>query len=576
MTFKSKLKYNRDFQIIAVAVLFYASACLGYSLTFDNADSLPTWPPSGIAFALILVMGSQAWPGIMIGSLVANLMSHWNDPTLPVHSIIAIASFTAISHTMEALVGNALVKKWIRDDYPFRTSRGAFRFLFVAVLMCLSGALLGTFILYSNNVIQPDALLKTCVSWLVGNVVGVLLFTPFILSLARNNELRFTAEKALEVSLFVMGIAGIIFLLREDYFSTTIQRALPFLILPFFLWLAFRFELIVAMGGVLIVSLLAIYFTVENQGPFVLTEPYYSMLLLQIFIAVLSISTLVLSATVKERTMAQQTLLEFNETLEAKVQERTQALQNEIQTRKEAEHKLQKTNQELSKRNTELDNFVYSVSHDLRAPIASVLGLINLAKKDSDVAMKDTYLEMINNSALQQDHFIREILDQSRNSRLEIKREEILFEPIIDETFTQLSFATPTGKAVEKIINVQQTKPFYCDRWRLKVILNNIISNAIRYRNGRDPVIKVNVAVTEQGAELSIEDNGKGIAKEHLKNVCRMFYRATDDGAGSGLGLYIVKETIDKLNGSINIDSVEGKGTTVQLMIPEVVLAAAN
>jgi signal transduction histidine kinase len=199
-----------------------------------------------------------------------------------------------------------------------------------------------------------------------------------------------------------------------------------------------------------------------------------------------------------------------------------------------------------------------------------VLGLINLAKKDKDLAMKDTYLEMINNSALQQDHFIKEILDQSRNSRLDVKREEILFEPILEETFSQLSFATPSGKAVEKIISIQQSKPFYCDRWRLKVILNNIISNAIRYRNGRDPVIKVNIDVTENGAEVCIEDNGKGIAKEHLKNVCRMFYRATDDGAGSGLGLYIVKETIDKLNGSINIDSVEGKGTTVQLMIPEV------
>jgi len=100
--------------------------------------------------------------------------------------------------------------------------------------------------------------------------------------------------------------------------------------------------------------------------------------------------------------------------------------------------------------------------------------------------------------------------------------------------------------------------------------LNNVISNAIRYRNGRDPVIRVNVDVTDKGAEVRIEDNGKGIAKEHLKNVYRMFYRATDDGAGSGLGLYIVKEAVDKLNGSIKIESVEGEGTTVQLEIPEV------
>ena len=96
----------------------------------------------------------------------------------------------------------------------------------------------------------------------------------------------------------------------------------------------------------------------------------------------------------------------FNENLETMVFERTRALKEEIATRKKAEENLQGTNQELSKRNTELDNFVYSVSHDLRAPIASVLGLINLAKKDIDVHMKDMYLDMILKSAIQQDHFI--------------------------------------------------------------------------------------------------------------------------------------------------------------------------
>lgn len=570
MKLKSQLKYNRDFQIVFVAVAFYASACLGHFLTFRGTVALPTWPPSGIAFALIILLGRQVWPGITIGSLVASMMSHWNDAAVPVQSLIAISSFTAVSHTIEALIGSWFVKNWIRDDYPFKTSRAAFQFLFVALLMCVIAAGLGTFVLYICQAVPDENVLVTGVSWLVGNTVGILLFGPFILSVARENALTFSAEKALEVSLFLIGLIAIVFLLQVEYFSATVQRALPFLILPFFLWLAFRFELIIATGGVLVVSLLAIYFTVQNQGPFVLSEPFYSMLLLQIFIGVMSISTLVLSATVNERTVAQRKLLEFNENLEAKVLERTQALHDEILTRKEAEIKLQKTNQELSKRNTELDNFVYSVSHDLRAPIASVLGLINLARQDKDTGMKDTYLEMINNSALQQDHFIKEILDQSRNSRLDVKREEILFQPIIDETFSQLSFATPTGKAVEKIISVQQEKPFYCDRWRLKVILNNIISNAIRYRNGRDPVIKVNIDITEKGAEVCIEDNGKGIAKEHLKNVCRMFYRATDDGAGSGLGLYIVKETIDKLNGSIKIDSIEGEGTTVRLLIPEV------
>jgi signal transduction histidine kinase len=571
MNIKYLLKYSPDIKIIFVALLYYVFARIGYLFAFENTTALPAWPPSGIAFALIILLGRSAWPGITIGSLIANIMAYWNHPSLPPQTIISVSSFIALGQTLETLTGNFFVKKWIKNDFPFNQTNHAFRFLFVTLIMCLVGASIGTASVYFNGAVVGEDFLKTGFSWWVGNVVGILLFTPFILSIARKHEFKLPAEKIPEIGIFLVCIVGIYFLLRVENLNDTLQHALPFLILPFLLWLAFRFELSVAITGVLVSSIVSIYYTVYNIGPFVLlSNSYNSMLLLQIFIGVVSISTIVLSATVRERTEAQQELLGFNGNLEAKVLERTKELNDQINTRKEAEEKLQRTNQELSKKNTELDNFVYSVSHDLRAPIASVLGLINLAKKDKDVAMKDVYLDKINASALQQDNFIKEILDQSRNSRLEVRREEIKFEPMIEETFNQLKFATSTGKSVERVITVNQSRPFFCDQWRLKVILNNIISNSIRYRNGKDPVIKVNVEVDDKTAKVAIEDNGKGIAKEHLDQVYKMFYRATDDGAGSGLGLYIVKEAIDKLQGSIHIDSEVGRGTIVMFEIPEI------
>jgi signal transduction histidine kinase len=566
---KLPLKYTLDLQIIGVALLYYFSARLGYFLAFENTTALPTWPPSGVAFALIILLGRSAWPGITIGALIANVMAYWNNPALGTQAIITISSFIAIGNTLEAVIGSHLVKAWLNDIFPFRHAKNTFRFLFVTMLMCLIGAGVGTASLYFNKVITAQELIKTLISWWIGNIVGILLFTPFILATGQPVRKLIMPGKLIEIGIFLISVLGIYLVLQVDYLAVTMERALPFLVLPFLLWLAFRFELVVAIAGVLITSLVAVYFTVTGTGPFVLLEPYNSMMLLQIFIGVISISTLILSATVKERIDVQHQLQTFNENLEGMVQERTRALNEEITTRRQVEENIQRTNQELSKRNTELDNFVYSVSHDLRAPIASVLGLINLARKDKDTSMKDMYLDMIHKSALQQDHFIREILDQSRNSRLEIKREEVFFEPLIDETFSQLKFATSTGKSVEKIIRIKQERPFYCDRWRLKVILNNIISNAIRYRNGKDPVIKVDVEIMGHLATLAIEDNGKGIEQEHLPNIYKMFYRATDDGAGSGLGLYIVKEAVDKLNGNITIDSTVGKGTRVQFQIPE-------
>jgi signal transduction histidine kinase len=572
MKIKSHLRYNVDIQILLVALLFFTAACLGYFLSFQNTTVLPAWPPSGIGLALIILVGRRAWPGLAIGALMANLMAYWNNSVLPIESIMTISSSTALGITLEVLAGNFLIRKWIGDAYPFRTTRHAFQFLFTTIGICTIGAVISTTALFFNNVISQDDLLRTCFSSWVGDTVGILLFTPLILSMAQDVLFSISKERMIRTGIFFLYVGGIALSLQLEILTQTLQLALPFLVLPVLLWMAFRFELRFAMGGVLVISLLAIYFTSHNLGPFVLSAPNYSIVLLQIFIAVMSTSTIVLSATVKEREQVQFQLRQFNETLEMKVTERTAALHDEISTRKSAEEKLQQTNQELSKRNTELDNFVYSVSHDLRAPIASVLGLINLAKKD-DGSLKDMYLDMIHKSAQQQDHFIKEILDQSRNSRLDVKREEILFQTMIDETFSQLRFATINGlnENVTKIVKVHQDKPFFSDRWRLKVMLNNIISNSIRYRNGKDPVIQVNVNVAEDCATVEIEDNGKGIAEEHLGNVCRMFYRATDDGAGSGLGLYIVKETIDKLKGTLNIDSEIGRGTIVKLQIPEVV-----
>lgn len=565
------LKYSNDLRILVVAVLYYGSARLAYFLAFKDSHALPTWPPAGIGFALVLLLGRSSWPGITIGALVANLMAYWRESALDPQTIILVSSGIALSSTLEALAGSYLMKKWITDKYPFRNTKNAFRFLFITMLICLIGATLGASSLRLGNVIHDHLFLRSMFSLWVSNVVGILLFTPLLLSINEKHSLTISAEKGIEVAIFVICSGFVFFILQVDYLQPTFERALPFLILPVLLWIAYRFDLFVSSSGVVFTSLFTIYMTISGQGPFLLPRPENSMLLLQIFIGVVSVSTLVLSATVKERREAQRLLLQFNANLEGMVHERTKALNEEINTRILAEENIQRTNQELSKRNTELDNFVYSVSHDLRAPIASVLGLINLAKKDTDGSMKDMYLDLINKSALQQDHFIKEILDQSRNSRLEVKREEIFFKPMIEETFNQLKFATSTGKSVERTIKINQNAAFFSDAWRLKVILNNIISNSIRYRNGREPVINVTITVENAQASVTIADNGKGIEKEHLPNLCKMFYRATDDGAGSGLGLYIVKEAIDKLQGQINIDSEPGKGTTVNLLIPEII-----
>ncbi len=158
MIHKLSLKYKLDLKIIVVAVLYYLSARMGYFFAFENTSALPAWPPSGIGFALIILLGRSAWPGITIGALVANVMAYWNNPELPPQTIITISSLIAVGNTVEAVVGNYLVKAWIKDDYPFNIARNAFRFLFVTLLMCAVGSGIGTLSLY----LTMPSLLKIC------------------------------------------------------------------------------------------------------------------------------------------------------------------------------------------------------------------------------------------------------------------------------------------------------------------------------------------------------------------------------------------------------------------------------
>lgn len=241
----------------------------------------------------------------------------------------------------------------------------------------------------------------------------------------------------------------------------------------------------------------------------------------------------------------------------------------DITDRKETESILTEQNKELKKINSELDRFVYSASHDLRAPLVSVLGLINIIKLEDEKSNIDGYLAMMAKSIYKLDKFIQDITDYSRNARTELKNEKIDFQEILSETIEGLKYIDGADR-IEKSIRINQERPFFADKQRLSIIFSNLISNAIRYSQSerRNPFLSIDVFVTREEAEIRVKDNGQGIAPEHHEKIFEMFYRATDNKSGSGLGLYIVKETLHRLNGTISVDSQQGIGCCFTLNIP--------
>jgi PAS domain S-box-containing protein len=227
-----------------------------------------------------------------------------------------------------------------------------------------------------------------------------------------------------------------------------------------------------------------------------------------------------------------------------------------------------KVEEELKIRNAELDNFVYKVSHDLRAPLSSILGLVNLAKLPGNTDNPLDYIEIIGGKVEHLDHFIGDVLSHSKNLKIEVTISKVDFSTVIDRTFNDLDYlegATEIKKAV-KVEGVE----FYSDPWRISEIFRNLISNAIKYRqtDGIQSEVNIKVHVDQLRAEIVFSDNGIGIEDANLTKIFEMFYRATEQSDGSGIGLYIVKNAVDKLGGQISVWSKPDHGTRFNIILP--------
>lgn len=255
-----------------------------------------------------------------------------------------------------------------------------------------------------------------------------------------------------------------------------------------------------------------------------------------------------------------QTSISYDPTIEQKVI--TLAFLD-VSRLKITENVLKNQNEELKKLNQELDQFTYTTSHDLRAPLTSILGLSNLIRmsKDSPEAILE-YTKLIDKSILRLDGLVQEILQHSRNNRLPVNYEKVDLEYLIKELYE--FHLDPNDKdSVTLTINTDRMADLFTDVRRIKIVFNNLLSNSIRYRkSGHDCTIDVAIKIMHNKANITFSDNGIGIHPSHQDKIFNMFYRATDTNNGSGLGLYIVKEAIEKLNGDIKVQSKVGEGTT--------------
>lgn len=223
---------------------------------------------------------------------------------------------------------------------------------------------------------------------------------------------------------------------------------------------------------------------------------------------------------------------------------------------------------ELVKSNKQLDQIIFKTIHDLKAPLMSALGLLDIAERAPEKE-REGYMQLIRKSLLGLDSLIEEMNDFFRNDKTAVQREQIDIRSLIENELNNLKTLTDVN-GIFIASEVHHDVEFYSDPVRVRTVISNILSNAVKYYDPQKnrPFVNISVTINEDICIIKMEDNGIGIEPKYQQKIFDLFFRATDQSQGTGLGLFIVKDTVEKLKGNIEVKSELGRGTVFTISVP--------
>lgn len=260
---------------------------------------------------------------------------------------------------------------------------------------------------------------------------------------------------------------------------------------------------------------------------------------------------------------------EYKKYLELRMMSRTAELKESYEQLVEEMMLRKRIEEQLTSRNKELDTFVYKASHDLKGPLASLIGVTNIARLDLTQPMAVKYLEMINESAQKLNFILANLLEVTKIKYIDPEIKVVDFTDLLKGIVADFTSRLENEK-IQLDIKISQKQVFMSDPYLIATILQHLLDNAIHYKKGYgDPFIAVEITDTTGGVEICVNDNGQGIDKEVQSKVFDMFYRHNLHSKGSGLGLYISRNCVEKLSGEITLSSQVDQGTEIKIMLPD-------
>jgi len=512
---------------LLLAIVYVITANLGLVYATAHANVTYIWPPSGIALAALLIFGRYALPGIILGAFFTNVLTDVS---------VMVATGIALGNTLEAIVAFYCINLFCQKESFLEQTKYVFVFLFAASFGCVVAATGGMLTLYAGGSVAAENLSTVWVTWWLGDIAGILILTPFLVSLwhRKYHAHNGTCFEITFYMLMLVSLLAVIFLMKISH--NGIQHPLAFILFPMLMWAAYRYGVLIATACVMLVSVFAAIATAAELGPFAQPTLGDSLLLLQTFMAVTVITTLALAVAIYERRR-----------FEAELQE----------SRRIAETATQAKNK-----------FISRMSHELRTPLNAVIGfgqLLDVEKESLSEQQKECVDYIIDGGM----HTLALVNDVLEFGNIEAGQVSVKLQPTSINECIMSSIDTLKLVADKQDIKISYDHSscddvmVVADPVRLKQVLLNLISNAIKYNRSEGNIL-VYCESEQNMIRVSVRDSGVGIDEDDLNILFEPFSRLylSKSIEGTGIGLNITRHLVHLMGGNIDVKSQAGVGST--------------
>ena len=539
-TAASPLKYAG--QVALIAASYFVAARIGLQIDAISGFATLVWPPTGIAFAALLLGGYQLWPGIFVGALLANILSG---------APILVGLGIATGNTLEAVLGVYAIRRLPNFRLSLDTVRDAIAFIVLcAMLATLVSATIGVTSLYLGGIVAREQVAEAWRVWWLGDAIGALLVAPLVLVWSTWPVPVPIGRRRMEASALTITVVVtslLIFVVPEPKDAGLTNQAYFFY--PFLIWAAIRFGQYGAVSTTFIVSVIAVWGTAMGHGPFVDETLHASLFALQTFMGLTAATFLVLGASTSEG--------------------------------KRGESELRTAHDTAAKANRAKAEFLAVMSHELRTPLNAIAGYAELLTVGVTGALNDKQADAIARIRRNQQHLLGLIDDVLGFARIEagsstvqpvplrvceaLDAIEPLMQPELDHKGLQLE-----RDSCDPALEVR------ADPTKLSQILLNIVGNAIKFTpsGGR---IRLGAARNGDSVTITVTDTGIGVPEDKLAHIFEPFFQVqtgtTREYPGVGLGLAIARDLARAMGGEIHFQSAVGRGSAVSLVLPTSIAA---